>query len=141
MHPYYITQQALYRMRKSFVEDFSFVDVRKDMEGLIFSHDECETLMELKENDKLVDKLLFLLIYKKKNVHDFIGKLWFKYEWLANGVNQRLDDNFWDSICDKYNDQIESLSGDVPKHFEMNVHRTEYVSFYILHQLNYKDLF
>lgn len=131
MHSYYRTQQALYRERDAFVKDFSFVDVRRDMEGSIFSHDECEMLMELKETDKLVDKLLFLLIYKKKKVNEFIDKLSFKYDWLADDIQKRLDDNFWDDTCVKYNDQIESLAYDVPKHFEQNVHRTGYVSFFL----------
>lgn len=128
-------QQALYRLRHLFQADFKFRHIRSYVEEYIFSREECDQIMDVQDLNDQTDYLFFLLIYKNKNIENFIEKLAIMYDWLADGINQFLSTDFWDNLCSMYSKQIHTLSNDVPKHFELNVHRLEYVSVFKVHKI------
>lgn len=121
-------QQALYRLRQLFHADFRFRHIRPHVEEYIFTREECDQIMEVQDLDKQIDYLFFLLIYKNKNIDNFIQKLSIMYDWLAKRLNTFLSNDFWDDTLALYSNRMETLSNDVPKHFELNVHRLKYVS-------------
>lgn len=128
--PEYVLEKVLTLHKNEFVRDFVFMDVAELMKRAhLFTEVELQAIQMMENEKERIDKMFFLLIYKNKNIDEFLRVLRLRYNWLANQIEIDLKHLGEDgALPDDYFHKIRRLRREIPRHIDFNVHRCEYVS-------------
>lgn len=137
----YDREKVLSTCREEFITDFEFADIRKELETEnVFSIKDLDSIRKMKNEEERIDRLLFLLVIKsQKQIDKFVGVLRKKYLWLADSIQEKLNEqlriiNARDE--DDYYEKILNLRKELPGFADGNIHRSEFVSIKFLHHLH-----
>lgn len=125
----YRLEKVLAKRKDDFLRDFSFVDIRHDLEkSKILPYDDIRSINQLSTERERIEKLFFLITYKcLRYLDEFLRILKEKYDWLASAIQGDISDHPPHS-GDDYLDDIRELRKEIPRHVDYNIHRCESVS-------------
>lgn len=131
-------EEILFRWEDDFAEDFEFVDIQVEaVNSCLFTEHECNTILSYSirrdahsMRREQVKKMFTILVDGKKNLNVFVEVLTEKYDWLADKLQREMDRVQQSDEMKSYRILVESLRGELPKHFDSNVKRTKHVSCY-----------
>lgn len=125
-------EEILFRWEDDFAEDFDFVDIQlESVQTILFTEHECNTITSYAKRREQIKKMFSILVDGRKNLNIFIDVLSDKYDWLAD----KLKKEDGSPEMDMYRKQVDTLRAELPKHLDLNVERSKYVSCFI--SLNY----
>lgn len=126
----YNVEKALYGNDNAFIHDFAFADIAPTLKRHnIFTDAELKSIQLLDTERERIDKMFFLIVYKNKNIEDFLNVLRVSYDWLAIGIEDDLKIFNDNSVDDEFLFQkIRQLRKEIPRHIDYNVHRCGFVS-------------
>lgn len=122
--------EVLRRYEQEFYVDFAFEDIERDLSELL-EEDEINDIKRQATEQQRIDKLFFLLIYKKKysqNSNQFFNILKKSYDWLE----EKLQNSLNLAVNDKLIQDFRRTIKDIPNNRDLNIHRTNFVSIFNL---------
>lgn len=126
----YNLEKVLSVHKDAFARDFTFMDLASLLKQYnLFNDAELKSIYDIKNEDERIDKLFFLIVYKNKNVNEFLRLLKLRYQWLADKLKEDLDMlNSMDIQHENYFNKMRQLRKEIPRHIDYNVHRCEWVN-------------
>jgi hypothetical protein len=111
---------ALRRFQDEFDKDFSLRDITPELSGCI-NKNELMEINKLHDERQKIDKLIFTVIYIKKDVWPFLLCLKSSYSWLFDAINNGAQKG------DKWINDYRKAIQDIPNNQDWNIHRTQYL--------------
>ena len=122
--------EVLRRYEQEFNVDFAFEDIERDLSELL-EEDEIRDIKKQTTEAQRIDKLFFVLIYKKKysqSPNQFFNILKKSYDWLEQVLQKSLNPAVNDKLIQDFRRTIK----DIPNNRDLNIHRSNFVSIFIL---------
>lgn len=121
-----LPEDVLFRWEDDFAEDFDFADIKMEsVHTILFTEQECNVILSYTKRREQIKKMFDILVDGRKNLNIFIDVLAEKYDWLADKL-KREDRS---AEMEMFKRQVDSLRAELPKHLDLNVKRTKYVSY------------
>lgn len=111
---------ALRRFQDDFYKDFSLRDITPELHSCI-KKSELMDINSLQDERQKIDKLIFTLIYIKKDVWPFVRHIRNSYEWLYDAIDESARNG------DKWINDYRKAIQDIPNNQDWNIHRTQYL--------------
>lgn len=126
----YLLEKVLSTCKDEFIRDFDIRDVASLLKRAgIFKDEEIHEIVKESSPTARIEKLFFMVVYKNKNIEEFLRVIRMPYDWLANRIDMDLKMLYEIGIeQDEYYQNIRRLRKEIPRHNDYNVHRCEYVS-------------
>lgn len=123
----YTKAEIFRRYQSDFEKDFAVTDIKNKF----FSKDEMEFIQKTKADDvgrynsDCIHKMFSILIYKQKNIRNFLMILKETHIWLGSKLESAFTEEYTDPLIDEYRRACEN--SEIPKNRDLLVHRHEYI--------------
>lgn len=106
--------------------DFDIDDVKERLQEFLTAEEYKEVFAE-PDNKSKIQKLFFIVIYKKKRISDFLGIFQGIYDWLADHLKYAIETKT--TLSNFPIDAYRKAIRDIPNYDDSIVHRCGFVSF------------